>query len=72
MANYNVSYGRYKYYLPQRIGPGALSNDQVKMCKICSQNGYHNEPIVFRKHNCKWIPLNYYDGQKHEHHYQIT
>jgi hypothetical protein len=68
MANNYISYNQYKhYYLPQRIGPGALGNDQVKMCKFCSQNGFHNEPIIFRRHNGRWHPVNYFNGQPHQH-----
>ena len=71
MSNYNISYSQYKnnYYLPQRIGPGSLGNNQVRMCKFCSQNGFYNEPIVFRKISGKWIPFDYYSGQRHQHVY---
>jgi hypothetical protein len=71
MANIGYTTHNYKYYyLPQRIGPGALGNDQVKMCKYCSQNGFHNEPIVFHKLSGKWVPFNYFDGRQHTEHKQ--
>ena len=65
-SNYDISsirYKKYPYYLPQRIGPGALPNEQVRRCYKCK------EPIAFRRRqNGKgWQLLNYFDGTFHEH-----
>jgi hypothetical protein len=59
----NDSMLSHDYYLPQRIGPGALPNYKVIMCKVCSQNGYPHETVVAR---AKKI-VNYNDGSKHIH-----
>jgi hypothetical protein len=66
MANHNIQYNqynKYSYYLPQRIGPGALPNDQVKHCYKC------RKPIQFRKRsdNKGWQLLDYFTGQPHQH-----
>ncbi|MGH9983811.1 MAG: hypothetical protein ACRD8W_07640 [Nitrososphaeraceae archaeon] len=66
MSNNNISYNQYKkysYYLPQRIGLGALANEQVRRCYKCK------EPIAFRKRpdGKGWQLLNYFDGKLHEH-----
>jgi hypothetical protein len=59
--NYNPQYNYY--YLPQRIGPGALPNEAVKKCYKC------NEPIQFRKRpeGKGWQLLDYFTGQPHQH-----
>ena len=65
MSKNNVSYnqyGTYSYYLLQRIGPGALPNDQIKNCYEC------NEPIQFRKRpDGTYQLLDYFTGQIHQH-----
>lgn len=64
MSEYNISYSQYKkYYLPQRIGPGALGNNQVEMCQVCSQNDWPHEAVVYRDGRI----LNYYTGEEHVH-----
>ncbi len=69
MANYNASYNQYKhydYYLPQKIGPGALPNDKIRRCYKC------NEPIQFKKRSDgTWQLLNYFTGQQHEHRQEV-
>ena len=65
MSKYNNNtypYKNYDYYLPQRIGPGALPNDAIKKCYKC------NEPIQFRKRpDGTYQLLDYFTGQLHEH-----
>lgn len=52
----------YDYYLPQRIGPGALPNDKIKQCYKCKA------PIQFlRRPDGSWQLLDYFTGQNHEH-----
>ncbi len=63
MSEYNISRDQYKYYLPQRLGPGALQNEQVTICRICSKNGYKHEPIMIRAEKL----VNYNDGSEHIH-----
>lgn len=56
----------YDYYLPQRIGPGALPNDRVKKCYKC------NEPIQFkRRPDGTYQLLDYFTGQPHEHREEV-
>ena len=66
MSNNNISYDQYKkysYYLPQRIGPGALANHRIPMCEVCKDNGYEHEAIVVRAGKL----LNYHTGTEHVH-----
>lgn len=71
MSNYNISHDQYKnhyggYYLPQRIGPGSLANDQVKRCYKC------NDPIQFRKRpDGTYQLLDYFTGQQHTHRKEV-
>jgi hypothetical protein len=59
-------YTNNDYYLPQRIGPGALPNDQIKKCYKC------NEPIQFRKRpDGTWQLLDYFTGQQHVHRQEV-
>ena|SRR5690348_12190962 len=30
-------------------GPGGISNERIKLCRICAANGYPHEPIIFHK-----------------------
>ena len=62
--NRTQPYKNYDYYLPQRIGPGALGNEQVRRCYKCK------EPIAFKKRqdgSGGWQLLDYFTGQQHEH-----
>ncbi|MGH9988354.1 MAG: hypothetical protein ACRD8W_30840 [Nitrososphaeraceae archaeon] len=65
MSDYNknsLPYKNYDYYLPQRVGPGALANEQVRRCYKCK------EPIAFKKRpDGTYQLLNYFDGTFHEH-----
>ena len=65
MAKNYISFNQYKdynYYLPQKIGPGALANDHVRRCFTCK------EPIAFRKRlDGSWQLLDYFTGLQHEH-----
>jgi hypothetical protein len=65
MTYNNISYNQYKkysYYLPQRIGPGALPNEAVKKCYKC------NAPVAFkRRQDGSWQLLDYFTGQPHQH-----
>ncbi|MGC1132845.1 MAG: hypothetical protein WA941_08480 [Nitrososphaeraceae archaeon] len=66
MSNNSISYNQYKkysYYLPQRIGPGALPNNQLTMCKVCNKNGYPHEAVVIQDEKI----VNYHDGSEHIH-----
>ncbi|MPZ05864.1 MAG: hypothetical protein GEU26_05495 [Nitrososphaeraceae archaeon] len=68
LSNTYRPYYTNKYYLPQRIGPGALGNDQVKKCFTCRNNGFINESITFKKRpDGSWLLVDYYSGQPHEH-----
>ena len=60
---------RYRYYAdrPRRTGAGAVSNDRMIMCKYCKKNGFPNEPITFIREKGKCYPVNYYDGNLHQH-----
>ena len=55
---------------PQRTGAGAVTNDRVTMCKSCRRNGFPNEPITFTRQNGKFYPVNYFDGNLHQHKYR--
>ena len=66
MSGFNKNtypYKKYDYYLPQRIGPGALQNEQVRRCYKCKV------PIGFKKRHdgSGWQVLDYFTGQQHEH-----
>ena len=66
MSKYNRNsypYKNYDYYLPQRIGPGALPNDRLTACIVCSQNGYPHEAVIIRAKKL----VNYHDGSGHIH-----
>ena len=51
------------HYLPQRIGAGALPNTKIKVCEVCTHNGYPHETIVARATKI----VNYNDGSEHIH-----
>jgi len=63
VSNNSISYNQYKYYLPQRIGPGALPNHRIAMCEVCRDNGYEHEAVVARAGKM----LNYHNGTEHIH-----
>jgi hypothetical protein len=69
MANYYKpidQFKNYDYYLPQRIGPGALPNDQIRKCYKC------NGPIQFRKRpDGTYQLLDYFTGQQHVHRVEV-
>jgi hypothetical protein len=52
---------------PQRSGAGAVINDRVTMCKYCKKNGFPNEPIAFIREKGKCYPVNFFDGNPHQH-----
>lgn len=72
MCSFHFLKPRYRYYAdpPQRTGAGVLSNDRITMCKICRKNGFPNEPIAFIRHSGKWQPVNFFDGNNHQHKYR--
>ena len=66
MSKYNNGthpYKKYDYYLPQRIGPGALANHRIVTCDVCKDNGYEHEAVVARAGKL----LNYHNGTEHVH-----
>jgi hypothetical protein len=63
-GNKNYSYRTSDtYYLPQRIGPGALANHRIATCEVCKDNGYAHEAVVARAGKL----LNYHTGTEHLH-----
>lgn len=70
MCSFHDLKSRYRYYADppqQRTGVGSLNNDRVTMCKYCRANGFSNEAITFIRYYGKWQPVNYFDGNNHQH-----
>ena len=78
--NVNVSASSHKYenLLDKKLAGGDLSNDKIKICYICKDNGWPHEAIAFervlgrvlsdgRNETKGWIVRDYFTGQIHHH-----
>lgn len=69
---------KFEDFMVKNAAAGDISNDKIKRCYICRNNGWPHEPITFEKilgrvlsdgsnETRGWIVRDYFTGQIHHH-----